>query len=59
MDVTTKAGKSRTALHETGDGGAFVRKDSVYRSWIEEGGEFPPEGETCGYVQTPFIMLHA
>jgi putative glutathione S-transferase len=43
MDVTTKAGKSRTALHETGDGGAFVRKDSVYRSWIEEGGEFPPE----------------
>lgn len=49
MDVTTTSGKSRTALHETGDGGAFVRKDSVYRGWIEEGGEFPPEGETCGY----------
>lgn len=47
MDVETKAGKSRTALHETGDGGAFVRKDSVYRGWIEEGGEFPPEGVTC------------
>lgn len=44
MDVEVKAGKSRTALAETGDGGAFVRKDSVYRGWIEEGGEFPPEG---------------
>lgn len=38
------AKKSRTALNET-EGGAFVRKGSVYRDWIEEGGKFPPEGQ--------------
>ncbi len=37
--------KSRTALHETGEKGAFVRKDSVFRDWIEEGGKLPPECE--------------
>ena len=56
MDVTTNAGKSRTALHETGDGGAFVRKDSVYRGWIEEGGEFPPEGDTYGCAWGLLVM---
>jgi hypothetical protein len=60
MDVETKAGKSRTALHETGDGGAFVRKDSVYRGWIEEGGEFPPEGGDVllQWVQLPLADMH-
>lgn len=38
------AGKARDSLAET-NGGAFVRKDSVFRDWIEEGGKFPPEGE--------------
>lgn len=36
----------RTALEETdGKTGAFVRKPSVFRSTIEKGGEFEPEGE--------------
>mmetsp|Transcript_20672 Transcript_20672/g.62294 ORF Transcript_20672/g.62294 Transcript_20672/m.62294 type:complete len:388 (-) Transcript_20672:402-1565(-) len=35
--------KARDALEELGDKGAFVRKDSVFRDWVEEGGTFPPE----------------
>lgn len=37
------AGQSRTALHETGKSGEFQRKDSVYRNWVKEGGEYAPE----------------
>lgn len=36
--------QARDALQELGDKGAFVRKDSVFRDWVEEGGTFPPEG---------------
>lgn len=42
--IRVMAGKARDSLAET-NGGAFVRKDSVFRDWIEEGGKFPPEGE--------------
>lgn len=54
--MATKASKSRTALAET-EKGAFVRKDSVYRDWIEEGGKFPPEGVSC--LLDMHVDLHA
>ena len=41
MSTTTAP---RTALAETNDKGAFVRKDSTFRNFITKGGRFEPEG---------------
>ena len=46
--ITKMANKSvapRTALAETDGKGAFVRKDSVFRNFIEKGTRFEPEGK--------------
>lgn len=38
--------ESKSSVTETGKGGQYVRKDTVFRNWVKEGGEFPPEGES-------------
>ena len=42
--VTMAATAPRTALAETAANGSFVRRPSVWRSTIEKGGRFEPEG---------------
>ena len=52
--------KARTALDEMANAdGAFKRKDSVFRDWIEEGGKYPPEGESVSWrVTTGWRAAH-
>ena len=51
--------QARDALAETGEKGAFERKDSVFRDWVEVGGKFPPEGQTVCIQWLELLMLHA
>lgn len=42
--TTITMSTARTAVDETGKKGEFVRTASIYRSTIEKGGQYEPEG---------------
>ena len=44
--------KARTALEES-ESGAFKRKASVYRNFVQKGGEYTPEGGHSSTIAPP------
>lgn len=47
--IPGRVGAARTALQEVDATGGFVRRSSVYRDVISQGGKYPPES-TCIYI---------
>lgn len=59
---STSMASVRTALAETNDKGAFIRKDSVFRDFIQKGTRFEPEGESRvanASIETAFLRAVA
>eukprot|EP00955_Chlamydomonas_euryale_P064458 358984-Chlamydomonas_euryale.AAC.6 len=57
--MATPGGKAASALADTDKVGAFKRVDAAWRSKVEKGGEFEPEGgngaAVCTHVRAAFM----